>query len=83
MVETIVQLCKKRLPDHYHPLDPIGDIQVLTPVRKGELGTWKLNARLQQALNPPSPDLEEKKYGDKIFREGDKIMQIRNNYQLL
>lgn len=83
MVETIVQLCKKRLPDHYHPLDPIGDIQVLTPVRKGELGTWKLNARLQQALNPPSPDLEEKKYGDKIFREGDKVMQIRNNYQLL
>jgi len=58
------------------------DIQVLTPVRKGALGSIALNAELQQALNPPREDLKEKKFGDRVFRERDKVMQIKNNYQL-
>ncbi len=58
------------------------EIQVLTPMRKGELGVESLNRRLQKTLNPPSPMKREKQVGDVIFREGDKIMQIRNNYKL-
>ena len=54
----------------------------MTPVRKGILGSVSLNQALQQALNPPREDLAERKYGDKIFRENDKVMQIRNNYQM-
>ena len=58
------------------------DIQVLTPMRKGSLGVEQLNKTLQQALNPPGPNKREKEYGDHIYREGDKVMQIKNNYQL-
>lgn len=58
------------------------DIQVLTPMRKGELGVENLNRVLQQYLNPPADDKQEKKWGDINFREGDKVMQIKNNYQL-
>ena len=58
------------------------DIQVLTPMRKGLLGVERLNTILQQYLNPPDKSKEEKEYGDKLFRVGDKVMQIKNNYQL-
>jgi len=58
------------------------DIQVLTPMRKGELGVLKLNTVLQQYLNPPSKDKKEKEFRQGIFREGDKVMQIKNNYQI-
>lgn len=82
MVETIQGLCLKRLPSYYENCDAVRDVQVLTPVRKGTLGTINMNKELQKILNPPSPELTEKTYGDKIFREKDKVMQIKNNYQL-
>jgi len=82
MVSLILELVTKRLSSYYRDIEPIRDIQVLTPVRKGNLGCVSLNSELQQALNPPDPSLSEKKYGDRIFREGDKVMQIRNNYGL-
>ena len=58
------------------------DIQVLTPMRKGLLGVERLNIILQQYLNPPSKEKKEKEHGKGLFREGDKVMQIKNNYQL-
>lgn len=82
MLETIKELCTKRLPDFYKEVSPAADIQVLTPVRKGVLGSINLNKDLQAVLNPPDDSLAEKTFGDRIFREGDKVMQIRNNYQL-
>lgn len=82
MLLTIKDLVVRRLPDYYAELDPISDIQVLTPVRKGTLGCIMLNSVLQSALNPPDGDRPEKTYGDKLFREGDKVMQIRNNYEM-
>jgi len=82
MLKTIKDLCINRLPNFYKDLIPMRDIQVLTPVRKGLLGSINLNLELQSVLNPPSKQLEEKKFADKIFRENDKVMQIKNNYQL-
>ncbi|MEG0661965.1 MAG: ATP-dependent RecD-like DNA helicase, partial [Anaerovoracaceae bacterium] len=82
MVATLLDLCVKRLPGHYQDCDSMQDIQVLTPVRKGLLGTHNLNKELQNVLNPPHPDLPEKTFGDKVFRQGDKVMQIKNNYNL-
>lgn len=82
MIETIKELCAKRLPEYYKDCDPIRDMQVLTPVRKGALGCINLNKELQRILNPPSEDLVEKVFGDRLFREQDKVMQIKNNYQL-
>lgn len=82
MLATIKELCLVRLPDYYKELSPTADIQILTPVRKGLLGSINLNKELQEVLNPPSKSLEEKNHGDRIFREGDKVMQIRNNYQM-
>ncbi len=82
MLETMKSLCVKRLPEYYQGCDAIRDMQVLTPVRKGLLGSINLNKELQKVLNPSSADLEEKTFGDRIFREGDKVMQIKNNYQL-
>ncbi|MBR0598184.1 ATP-dependent RecD-like DNA helicase [Sinanaerobacter chloroacetimidivorans] len=82
MLETIKVLCAKRLPDYYQGCDAIKDMQVLTPVRKGLLGSMNLNKELQKILNPPAPDLVEKTFGDRIFREKDKVMQIKNNYQM-
>ncbi len=78
--DTIVQLCLHRLPDFYG-LDPIRDIQVLSPMRKGDSGVTALNKALQEAINPPSPRKNEKAMGDELFREGDKVMQIKNNYK--
>ena len=80
MLETILDLCARRLPAYYRVLQPIRDIQVLTPVRKGTLGCVNMNSCLQEVLNPPDPDKEEKVHGERTFREGDKVMQIRNNY---
>ena len=82
MLETIKTLCLKRLPDYYSDISPTADIQVLTPVRKGLLVSINLNRELQDVLNPPCAELEEKQFGDRIFREGDKVMQIKNNYQM-
>lgn len=82
MVDLILELVTKRLAAYYDNILPLRDIQVLTPVRKGVLGTHALNTQLQQALNPPREDLAEKKFGDRTFRVGDKVMQIKNNYQL-
>jgi len=79
--DTISDLCKNRLPVFYKELDPYTDIQVLTPSRKGPLGCIELSRILQEKLNPPSPSKSEKKIGDRIYREGDKVMQTKNNYQ--
>ncbi len=79
--EIIVSLCKTRLPNTYG-LDPLTDIQVITPTRKGELGTVELNKALQAALNPPSRLKSEKKRGSVVFRKGDKVMQNKNDYDV-
>ena len=62
---------------------PMSDIQVLSPTRKNELGTRNLNKLLQNALNPGEKGKNEKEYGDFLYREGDKVMQIRNNYDIM
>ena len=80
-VETITELCAVRLPGKMHI--PSAEIQVLTPTRKGEMGTVHLNRRLQEVLNPRGKDKREKAFGDTIFREWDRVMQIRNNYDIL
>lgn len=82
ILNTIKDLCVRRLPGFYTDCDAVKDMQVMTPVRKGILGSLSLNKELQAALNPPAPEKREKKFGDRIFREGDKVMQIKNNYQL-
>ncbi|MGN0156513.1 MAG: ATP-dependent RecD-like DNA helicase, partial [Lachnospiraceae bacterium] len=76
----IIILILEKLPK-YVEASPM-QIQVLTPMRKGRLGVEGLNRILQQYLNPPSADKKEHEYGEVIFREGDKVMQIKNNYQL-
>ncbi|MGE4354596.1 MAG: ATP-dependent RecD-like DNA helicase [Oscillospiraceae bacterium] len=80
-VDTILELCAKRLPENMAM--PITDIQVLSPTRRGEQGTTNLNKRLQETLNPPDEKKREKRFGDIIFREGDRVMQIRNNYDII
>ena len=82
MLDTIVDLTINRLPSYYEDILPVRDIQILTPVRRGVLGCIQMNERLQSILNPPEPDKEEKAFGDRLFREGDKVMQIKNNYEL-
>ena len=79
--ETIVELCATRLPQKMGI--PTEEIQVLTPTRRYETGSVALNAALQAALNPPSKDKRERVFGEKIFREGDRVMQIRNNYDIV
>ena len=76
----MIALVRDKLPSYVGA--STGDIQVLTPMRKGELGVEKLNAVLQNYLNPPAPSKKEKVYGDITFREGDKVMQVKNNYQI-
>ena len=80
-VDTIAELCAVRLPGKMHI--PPAEIQVLSPTRKGDLGTQNLNRRLQEALNPPAKEKREKAFGDVVFREGDRVMQVRNNYDML
>ncbi len=80
IISVVLQLIKQKLPKFVDATSY--DIQVLTPMRKGLLGVERLNGILQRYLNPPSPQKREKEHGDILFREGDKIMQTRNNYQL-
>lgn len=80
-VETIVSLCRTRLPKNMGI--PPEQIQVLSPTRKGPVGTAALNQALQAAVNPPAPDKREKTFGSILFREGDRVMQVKNNYDVL
>jgi exodeoxyribonuclease V alpha subunit len=80
IISNIIELVRDRLPGYVNA-QPY-DIQVLTPMRKGLLGVERLNRILQEYLNPPSEDKAEKTFGDGIFRVGDKVMQIKNNYQI-
>ena len=78
---TITDLCSRRLPERMGI--PAEEIQGRSPTRKTETGTRLLNRMLQQALNPPAPEKHEKAFGDYIYREGDRVMQIRNNYDII
>lgn len=80
IINVVLQLVKQKLPK-FVDATPY-DIQVLTPMKKGNLGVERLNKILQQYLNPPEAGKKEREYGEKIFREGDKVMQTKNNYQL-
>ena len=80
-VSTVVELCQSRLPEKMGI--PVGDIQVLTPTRKGPAGTENLNRLLQDALNPAKPGQPEIRWGERIFRPGDRVMQTRNDYDIL
>ena len=81
LVETVVELCKTRLPDKMGI--PADELQVLTPTRRGDAGTRSLNFALQAALNPPKPGKQERRFGELIFREGDRVMQTRNDYDVV
>lgn len=80
IINVILQLIKQKLPKYVEASEY--DIQVLTPMRKGLLGVERLNNVLQMYLNPEDPSKREKEHGNVIFREGDKVMQVKNNYQL-
>ena len=82
--QTIKELCTKRLPEYLGVSEEAGlmDIQVVTPVKNRRLGTISLNDELQAALNQSSPDKNEKPHGRRVFREGDKVMQMKNDYSL-
>ena len=80
IISVILALIQKKLPRYVDA--KMTDIQVLAPMKKGLLGVERLNRILQQYLNPPSPKKQEKEYGERIFRVGDKVMQTKNNYQL-
>ncbi len=82
MRSLIIDLATRRLPGYYKDLDPLADIQVLTPTHKGAVGTEALNQALQEAVNPAAPGVSEKKYGGAVFRKGDKVMQIKNDYDI-
>ena len=79
--QTIRDLCATRLPQNMGI--PPEQIQVLTPTRKGGVGTWSLTSLLQDALNPAGPTKKERQSGEFTFREGDRVMQIRNNYDIM
>lgn len=79
--QLVCELVAVRLPNTYH-LDSVRDIQVLCPTKLGPSGTRQLNPRLQEMLNPPSAQKPEIKNGDTVFRLGDKVMQVRNNYDI-
>ncbi len=81
VLETILDLVSKRLPNYYE-IDPVNHIQVLSPMKKGDVGVNKLNISLQERLNPPREDKDEYQYGTIIYRVGDKVMQMKNNYNL-
>lgn len=81
VTNVIIDLCVSRLPKAYG-YSAFDNIQVLSPSKKGELGTAELNSKLQNALNPKSDDKQEVTIGSKTFRTGDKVMQIKNNYDI-
>lgn len=78
--KTVVDLCLRRLPEKYG-IDALREVQVLTPIKKGVCGVYHLNKMLQEALNPKAPGKKEYSSGEDVFRCGDKVMQIRNNYE--
>ncbi len=80
ILRVVLALVQEKMP-RYVNADPL-EIQVLTPMKKGLLGVERLNAMLQRYLNPPSPEKKETEQGGRLFRAGDKVMQIKNNYQL-
>ena len=80
IISIAITLVQQKMPKYVHA-KPY-DIQVLTPMRKGLLGVERLNRILQEYLNPSQKNKKEKEYGERLFREGDKVMQIKNNYQL-
>lgn len=79
--EAIADLATSRLPP-YLQVDAMKDIQVLSPMKKGECGVWALNKLLQERFNPPRKDVLERAWGDTVFRVGDKVMQTKNDYQM-
>ncbi|MBR7146429.1 MAG: ATP-binding domain-containing protein, partial [Oscillospiraceae bacterium] len=81
LVDTVVELCKTRLPENMGI--PSDAIQVISPTRRGDAGTVALNRALQAALNPAAPDKRERYFGDMLFREGDRVMQTKNNYDII
>ncbi len=78
---TVCQLCAQRLPKAYG-FSPMCDIQVLCPGKRGEAGTWNLNIELQKKLNPQDGNKKEFRHGGHLFREGDKVMQTKNDYDM-
>lgn len=80
--QTILGLCSQRLPKSYG-VSPINDIQVLTPGKKGVLGTFELNKALQNILNPKNEEKDEITFNNTVYRVGDKVMQVKNNYDIL
>lgn len=82
IMEEILELTNRRLPAFKEGFDPMKDIQVLSPMRKGEVGIYNLNNKIQELLNPSSDRKSEKQFKDYILRVGDKVMQIKNNYSI-
>lgn len=80
IINAMITLVKEKLPAYVNA--DVFDIQIMTPMRKGALGVDRLNTILQDFLNPPSPDKPEKEAAGTLFRRGDKVMQIKNNYQI-
>ncbi|KAF1081614.1 MAG: RecD-like DNA helicase YrrC [Candidatus Rifleibacterium amylolyticum] len=81
LIGLLKNVVQKSLPGKFG-YDPVNDIQVLTPMNRGKLGATNLNAVLQEALNPPAPDKSEMEHLNRVFRVGDKVIQLRNNYDL-
>ncbi|GAE87768.1 RecD-like DNA helicase YrrC [Acetivibrio straminisolvens JCM 21531] len=81
ILKTVVDLCIRRIPDTYG-YDPMKQMQVLTPMRKGTAGVANLNIELQKVLNPEDRKKNQKVFRNYVFREGDRVMQIKNNYNL-
>jgi len=81
IVDNVVSLCTGRL-EKYGNYNFFQNIQVISPTKKGDVGTKELNIRLQNAINPPSLEKSERKFLDTIFRVGDRIMQVKNNYDI-
>jgi exodeoxyribonuclease V alpha subunit len=77
--DRVIELVREKLTKKFNPLT---DIQVLTPMHAGSAGARELNRRLQETCNPPSETKAELRLGDRIFRQGDRVMQVRNNYEL-
>ena len=82
VADSVVALAQTRLPN-YMGLDSLRDIQVMAPMKRGDVGVFALNAKLQGALNPAAPDRPEFAHAGAVFRRGDKVMQVRNNYDLV
>ena len=82
ILNTVLDLANRRLPNFNTKWDKRRDIQILSPMKKGTLGVINLNEKLQEILNPPSNSKNEKRQGNMVFREGDKVMQTKNNYSI-